>query len=195
MWSRALILLAVGGLALGGCGSDEEAAPEVRRKQETAGKLPPLPVGFEEYVNRDAGVALGRPPGWNAKAKGPATTLTAPDGLVTAVITADRTDDALEVRPKDFALATARLVPGYEEPLDPKRAKPFDHEYEAAIATAKGVRKRDGLRQITRVAVLRRKGVAVVTAVIAENAEEPGAALGATQALESIRTLRTRPPG
>jgi hypothetical protein len=195
MRPRALTALVVLGLLLGGCGSeDDEPTEPAERQEETVDKLPKLPAGYEEYVNRDGGIAFGRPPGWAADAKGATTSLTAPDGLVSVSIAIDRTDDALALDPKDFAVQTAELVPGYKKPLEPRRAKRFKHEYEAAATQAKGVREDGGLRQRIRVVVLERSGLAVVTAVIAENAEEKAAALEAKQALDAIATLRTRPP-
>jgi len=193
MQTRVLPLLAVLGIFATGCGSDDDASSTVERNEETVDKLPALPLGYEEYVNRGGGVAFGRPPGWSAKAKGSTTTLTAPDGLVSITITIDRTSDALRVEPEDFALRTAELLPGYEQPLEPEEAKQFKHEYDAAITEAEGVREKDGLRQISRVVVIEREGVAVVTSVIAENAEE-NAGAEAEQALAAIATLRTRPP-
>src|SRR5688572_29687175 len=185
MRSHVLAILVVLGVLAAGCGSDEEGVVPVERKEETADKLPPLPRGYEEYVNREGGLAFGRPPGWSAKAKGATTLLTAPDGLVSVTITVDRTSDALGVEPEDFAVETIKLVPGFEKALDSGRAAPFKHAYEGAVARAEGVRQQDGLRQIVRVVVLERKGVAVVTALIAENAEE-NASAEAEQALAVI---------
>jgi len=191
---RRPLAVAAAGLLAAGCGSDDEPAPEpVERKDETAQKLPKLERGYEEFVNRAAGVAFGRPPGWAAKERGAVTTLTAPDELVFAAITIDRTDDALGENPKAFATQTAELLPGYEKPLDPGKAKPFKHSYEGAIVDAKGTAKKSGVPQRVNVIVLERAGVAVVTAVIAENAERNVGA-ESKQALETISTLRTRPP-
>ena len=191
---RALLPAVVAGLIAAGCGSDDGPVPApVERKEETADKLPALDRGYEEFLNSDAGVAFGRPPGWSAEDKSAVTTLTAPDGLVSATITIDRTDDALGGDPQAFAIQTAELVPGYSKALDPGKAKRFDHAYEGAIAEAKGVAKKSGVRQRVRIVVLERKGAAVVTSVIAENAER-NAGAEAKQALEAIRTLRTRPP-
>ncbi|MDX6586618.1 MAG: hypothetical protein QOI31_1091 [Solirubrobacterales bacterium] len=191
---RALFLAAVSGLLVGGCGSKEEPAPApVDRKEETVDKLPQLKRGYEEFVNTGAGVAFGRPPGWSAKEQGAVTELNAPDELVAARISIDRTDDALGLDPKTSATQTAELLPGYKKPLDPGKAKPFKHEYEGAIVEAKGVAKKSGVPQRVSVIVLERNGVAVVTAVIAENAERNTGA-ESKQALEAIRTLRTRPP-
>jgi len=194
MRNRALLVPVVAGLILTGCGSSEDPKSEpVERMDETADKLPGLERGYEEFVNREVGIALGRPPGWSAKARGVTTTLTAPDGLVSATISVDRTDDALKVDPKEFASRTAELVPGYKDALKPSVPKPFKHPYKGAIAEAKGVAEKSGVRQRVRVVVLEREGVAVVTVVIAENVDR-NASAEARQALASIETLRTRPP-
>ncbi len=193
MRNRTLLVLLAAGLLLVGCGSSDPEPEPAERKDESADKLPDLDRGYEEFINRAAGIAFGRPPGWSAKARGVTTTLTAPDGLVSATISVDRTDDALEVDPKDFASRTAELVPGYKSALKPSAPKPFRHPYEAAIAEARGVAEKSGVRQRVRVVVLERKGVAVVTAVIAENVERSARA-EARQALASIESLRTRPP-
>jgi len=195
MRARLLFSLAAAGFMAAGCGSDDEATTtEVVRKDETAGKLPRLERGYEEFVNRAAGVAFGRPPGWSAKDQGSVTELNAPDELVAAKISIDRTDDALSLDPKAFATQTAKLLPGYKKPLDPGKAKPFGHAYEGAIVEAEGVAKKSGVHQHVQVVVLERKGVAVVTGVVAANAKEDAGA-EEKQALESLRTLRTRPPG
>ena len=195
MRSRVVLSVVLAGLLTAGCGSDDEPAPEpVERKEETADRLPKLDRGWEEYVNPNAGIAFGRPPGWSADEKGAVTTLTAPDQLVSATIAVDRSDDALGGDPKAFATETAKLLEGYRKPLEPGKPKPFAHEYDAAIAEAEGVAKRSGVPQRVSVIVLERKGVAVVTAVIAANAKEQKAKPEARQAQDSIRSLRTRPP-
>ncbi len=192
---RALLLAALAGLLVSGCGSKDEPEPEpVERKEETADKLPKLERGWEEFVNAGAGVAFGRPPGWSAKEKGSVTTLAAPDQLVTAAITVDRTDEAFADDPPDFATQTMTLIPGFEKQLKPGRAKLFDHPYDGAIVEAKGVSKETGVPQRVTVVVLEREGVAVVTAAIYENAERNAAVAESKQAQEVIRTLRTRPP-
>ena len=189
-----LVLLAVVAGLLPGCGSDDAAPEPVERKDEKADKLPKLERGWEEYVNADAGIAFGRPPGWAAKDPGAVTTMTAPDELVSLTVTVDRTNDALGGEPAAFAAQTAELLPGYRKALEPGKAKRFDHPYDGAIAEAEGVAKKSGVRQRVRVIVLERKGVAVVTAVIAENAQEAAAKAEAEQAQDAIGTLRTRPP-
>ena len=192
---RVALSVVVLGILAAGCGSDDAPAPEpVERKEETADKLPKLDRGWEEYANPSAGIAFGRPPGWSAKDDGAVTKLDAPDQLVSATITVDRSNDALGGDPKTFATQTVELLPGYEKPLDPSKPKRFGHEYEAAVAEAEGVAKKSGVPQRVQVIVLERKGVAVVTAVIAENAKEKEAKPEAKQAEESIKSLRTRPP-
>ncbi|MDQ2675510.1 MAG: hypothetical protein M3Y34_01760 [Actinomycetota bacterium] len=193
--ARVVLSALVAAVLVAGCGSDDAEAPEpVERKDEQAGKVPRLDRGWEEYVNRKAGIAFGRPPGWAAKDSGAVTTVTAPDELVSVTIAVDRTDDALGGEPAAFATQTAELLPGYRKALDPDKAKRFGHVYDGAITEAEGVAKKSGVRQRVRVIVLERKGVAVVTAVIAQNAREQKATPEGKQAQEAIKTLRTRPP-
>ena len=192
---RVVLSVVIAGILTAGCGSDDAPAPKpVERKEETADKLPKLDRGWEEFANPTAGIAFGRPPGWSAKDQQAVTSLTAPDQLVSATITIDRTVDALRGDPKVSATQTAELLQGYKEPLKPSKPKPFGHEYDGAIVEADGVAKKSGVRQRVRVIVLEREGVAVVTAVIAENAEQKRAKPEAKQAEEAVKTLRTRPP-
>ena len=181
-------------LALAGCGGDEAAPPkEVKRLEEKTDRLPALPRGYEEFVNSDAGIAFGRPPGWSVDSEGSKTTLKAPDELVSATITVDRTDEALSLEPQRFAKDTATLIRGFEKKLALSKAKPFQHRYEGAIVQARGVAKGSGVPQRLRVVVLERKGAAVVTATVFENAAQDAEA-EVKQALEALETLRTRPP-
>ncbi len=194
---RVAVALALAALSIAplGCGSDAAPGPApVELKTETSDKLPKLDRGYEAFTNREAGITFGRPPGWKAEADGAVTELTAPDKLIAASISIDRTNEALASSPKAFATETAELLSGYREPLEPSRAKKFQHPYEGAVVEAKGTAEKSGVRQVVRVIVLERKGVGVVTAVIAENADKEVTA-EAEQALEAIGTLRTQPPG
>ena len=187
----ALILAVV----LAACGSDEQAQPpEVERQPETVDELGKLPRGFEPHVSRINGIALGRPPGWKATKKGVATFLIAPDELVVMSVSADRSDEALAGDPETLAVRTFSALEGYEGELDPSEPTPFKHEYDAFEVEGRGVSAETGVRQNLRVIVLEREDTTVVTAVIAENAKEKAPA-EVRQALESLRTLRTRPVG
>jgi hypothetical protein len=183
------------GLVLVACGSDDEAqAPEVEREAETVEELPKLPRGFEAEESRVNGLAFGRPPGWSVKDDGVATQLLAPDQLVVMSLTADRTDEALAGDPATLATRTFTALQGYEGELDPSEPRRFKHRYEASEVNGEGVSASTGVPQRLRVIVLERKGVAVVTAVIAENAKE-NARAEVEQALDTVRSLRTRPVG
>jgi len=192
---RRLLALAIASAVLAGCGSDgEPAPPDVVRKIETAEELPKLPRGFEPYVSRVNGLEFGRPPGWRAAERGIATLLTAPDKLVVMSLSADRTDEALAGDPKTLAVRTFAALEGYEGKLDPSEPRRFKHRYDAFQVEGEGVAASTGVRQRLRVVVFVREGTTVVTAVIAENAKEKAPA-EVHQALETLRTLRTRPVG
>ena len=190
----ALVALTVV-LVLAACGSDEQVQPpEIQRQAETVDELPKLRRGFERHVNRVNGLALARPPGWKATEKGVATFLIAPDELVVMSVSADRSDEALSGDVETLAVRTFRALEGYEGKLDPSEPTPLKHGYHAYEVEGKGVSAETGVRQNLRVIVLEREGTTVVTAVIAENAKEKAPA-EVRQALESLRTLRTRPVG
>jgi hypothetical protein len=190
----AILALAVA-LAAVGCGEDEaEAPPEVPRKPETVDKLPKLPRGFEEEISRVNGLAFGRPPGWKVSERRTATLLRAPDELVVMSLSADRTDEAVGAEPRELAVRTFQVLEGYKGDLDPSEPKPFKHPYEAFEVRGEGVAAATGVPQRLRVIVLKREGMTVVTAVIAENAREK-APFEVDQALEVVGTVRTRPVG
>ena len=184
---------AVLALILAACGSDDPPPqPEAERKPETVQDLPKLPPGFEPYISRINGLALGRPPGWKATDEGVATLLTAPDQLVVMSLSVDRSDEALAGDPEALVGQTFSALQGYEGELDPSEPRPFKHRYEAFEVRGEGVSAATGVRQRLRVVVLKREGAAVVTAVIAENAKAK-APLEVEQALDALRTVRTRP--
>jgi len=182
-------------LVVSACGSDEpEQPPEVQRELETVDKLPKLPRGFEPYSSRINGLALGRPPGWEATKKGVATLLIAPDELVVMSVSADRSDEALAANQPTLAAETFAALEGYKGTLDPSDPRRFKHRYDAFQVEGQGVSAKTKVRQNLRVVVLEREGSTVVTAVIAENAKEKAPA-EVRQALDALRTLRTRPVG
>lgn len=195
MRARILALILPAAALLAACGADEpEPGESEPRPAETAEELPRLPRGWEPHANPAAGFALGRPPGWSAREDGAITVLTAPDELVVVSISADRTSEALELEPGEFARATLGALAGYEPSLDAARTERFGHRYAAAEARANGVAAKSGVRQEVRVIAMRRDRLAVITAVLAANAERRTAAEQA-QALQALRTLRTRPVG
>jgi hypothetical protein len=188
-----LAVLVAAGFAA--CGSDgAPSVPEIERLPETAEELPRLPRGYERYSSRVNGLVFGRPPGWKARPRGIATLLTAPDKLVVMSLAADRSDDALAADPRNLAVETFAALEGYEGKLDPSEPRPLKHRYEGFQARGEGVAGSTGVPQRLRVIVLEREGATVVTAVIAENAKEK-APEEVEQALEVVRTLRTRPVG
>ena len=192
---RTVLASVIMALVLVACGSDDEPqAVDVEHRPETAQGLPKLPRGFEPETSRVNGLAFGRPPGWSMGTDGVATQLTAPDQLVVMSLTADRSDEALAGDPATLAARTFASLEGYEGELDPSEPRRFKHRYDASEVRGEGVSASTGLPQRLRVVVLEREGVAVVTAVIAENANERAPA-EVEQALDTLRTLRTRPVG
>jgi len=190
--------LAAGAL-LAGCGGDAPtAAPPA--SPETPQRVTGLPPGWTVERNAAQGFSLGAPPGWRQGERCldgngsdvPVTVLCSPDKLVTLSISADRTGEALEIEPGEFAArAMAGLADSYMG-LEPGAPKPFEARYEGAFVEATAKALATGVRQNVIVVVLRRDDIANFTAVIAANAEQPtGPAVKLAE--EALRTLRSQP--
>ncbi len=188
---------------LGGCGDGDAADPPEPRRAEVAQRLPQLPRGWTVHESPAEGFALGVPPGWRhggqclrgAHERTAGTILCSPDRLVTLSVFADRTTEALEVEPEEFALRTLESFgeSGLRD-LDRGAPRPFAGHYEGAVVSGLGRSAATGVRQELTVVVLRREGLANFTAAIAANAErqtKPAVEL----ALRSLRSLRSRPVG
>lgn len=189
-------LLALSPLAAcgGGDDGDDEPEPPPPRPVETVHKLPKLERGWKPHLNRSAGVAAGRPPGWAANSRGPTTIMRSPDRLIAITVTIDRTDESLEIPVEQFALRTTRAIPGFEGELEPSEPRPFKGRYRGVEVTSVGVSAKNGVRQRVRVIVLRRPRLATIVAVIAANTKlkRKGDARDATKV---VRTISTRPIG
>jgi hypothetical protein len=192
----ALVAFAVG------CGEREEPEPTTTTPVERPERVSKLPEQWSVIRVPGQGFQLGKPPGWRrgkaclAKhtSPGTATVLCSPDKLLTVSISADRSDEALEITPEEFATRTmAALSENYQTPLNPGKPKRFAGHYPGVEVSASG-KAAGGVRQDVSVIVLRRDDVAVVTAVIASNAAK------ATHqhrefARHALHTLRSQPVG
>jgi len=201
------LLAVVACLALAGCGGDEGEgdAPEettTTQKAEKPESVRGLPPGWTVERNRPQGFSIGAPPGWRSGGdclKGGAevpsvTILCSPDKLVTLSVSADRTDEALEVDPAEFAARTLTGLADSYDGLKPGKVKPFKGHYDGATVSGTGEAVGTGVHQDVNVVVLRRDGVANFTAVIAANADQPtGPAVELAD--ESVETLRSQPVG
>ena len=182
-------------LALAGCGADSGPPPvSAPRAAETADRLPRLAPGWRPFVNRYGGYAFGLPPGWEAKRRGTATTVSSFDRLAQLSISADRTGEAVELPIEDFASRVIAARPGYEERLEPGEPRTFEHRYAAVAVEASGVAKSTGVEQRVEAIVLRRPKLVTLTIVIASNAIPEGARSGRI-AERVVRTMRSRPVG
>ncbi len=194
---------------LAGCGGDDDgdgdapeeatSPPNVEQPEQVGG----LQRGWTVERNSAQGFSLGAPPGWRegadclrggAEAPGGVTIMCSPDKLVTLSVSADRTNEALEVDPAEFAARTLTgLADSYDE-LEPGKVKPFKGHYDGASVEGTGKAVGTGVNQNVQVVVLRRDGVANFTAVIAANADKPTEP-AAKLANEALETLRSQPVG
>jgi len=185
----ALVLLLIL-VFMAGCGSD---GPEPSQDPpETVDELPELPRGWEPYVNHRAGFALGRPPGWKAKAAGSSTLLTSPDRLVAVSVSADRTNEAIDFPLDAYATGAVEALDGFED-LDAADPRPFEAHYDAVAVIASG-ESEDGVRQRLEFIALRRDEIATYAVLVARNIERESG-FYAREAGRMVRTLRGRPIG
>lgn len=199
--------LAVAAL-LAGCGDEDDPAaggePSGTRPPEEPESVEGLPAGWTEEENEAQGFALGAPPGWRSGGEClesgaeavSVTILCSPDKLVTLSVSADRTDEALELSPEDFAVRTMTGLADSYEGLEPGKPEGFKGHYEGATVEGSGKAVGTGVDQDVTVTVLRRAGVANFTAVIAANADKPTqpAVELATEALDTLRSQPVRVP-
>ena len=195
------LVLVAAVVALASCG--DEQSDQGPRPVERAEEVPKLPAGWKVYENAPQGFALGAPPGWRDGADclgrgaepGSASVLCSPDRLVTLSISADRTNEAVALDPKEFAARTLERL-GEEGYSDLKAGKPKELKahYDGAFVKGEGKAAETGVEQNVTVVVLRREGVANLTAVIAANAKQPTEP-GVELAEKALGTLRSRPVG
>ena len=190
---------------IGGCdgGEDEkqpadepEGPPKVEKPESVGG----LPAGWTVVKNSAQGFSLGAPPGWREGGEclaggtepGSVTILCSPDKLVTLSVAADRTDEALELDPAEFAARTITGLADSYDGLESGKPRRFEAHYDGASVEGSGKAVGTGVNQDVQVVVLRREGVANFTAVIAANADKPtGPAVKLAE--ESLETLRSQP--
>jgi hypothetical protein len=177
-------------VAWAGCGGGDEAAPPPERPRETVDKLPKLPAGWHEYVNHQAGFAIGRAPGWRAQHHGAGTLLRSPDRLVAISISAERTTEAIDFPLDKYAFQAAEALPGFKG-LKVRRPHRFKAQYNAQAVEATG-RSKHGVRQELLFIAMRRDHVATYAVLVAGNAEKDTRFYTA-EALRMVRTLRGRP--
>ena len=191
---RGLVAAFLAAALIAGCGDDsDDATPGEPRLLETAHSVPDLPRGWEVHANRAGGFAFGLPPGWKARDRGTTTEVRSFDGLVVLAVAADRTSEALAIDPAEAATRTLGSLDTFTKPIEPGRPREREHRYDAYEASGHGRSKRNGLEQDLTVVVLRREEAAVVTVLIAANADER-AKPARRIADRVVATLRTQPP-
>jgi hypothetical protein len=184
------ILVLVGLVVLPGCGDDDTTTTSTTA--ETGDKLPKLPAGWTEYVNRDGGYAIGVPPGWFGKRRGARTELLSPEQLAALSVTVDRTNEVLEVPLEQLASATISSGGLGLEEVQPGNPMKWGHHYDAVAVKATGIGGEANVNQNLLLVVIRREGIATFTVLAAVNAENHPR-FYKDEIKEMIRSLRSRP--
>jgi hypothetical protein len=191
----------VAALALAGCGGSKDdvasestaaASEPAPARTETVDAPASLPASWTREVNRRGGFSFGVPRGWKAERRGPVSLVRSFDRLVAISIAADRSAGGLELAPGSYARRAAAALRGYRGAPEVGRPRGFAHpRYDASQvrgeATARG-----GVDQRIAAVVLRRRGLATFTAVIAANAKRVSGA-DRRLAAQLVRSLRGRP--
>jgi hypothetical protein len=184
--------VAVGVGACGGGSGSTTIAGSVRA-EETVQKLPKLPPGWRTHRDTKVGYAIGLPPGWKATSQRRGVLIRSPDHLVAVTLAANRTPSVFETSPEKFAGRALGGLPGFEVPLNPGKARPFNGTpLKAVQASASGSQAR-GLKENATLVVVRRDHLVNYTVAVLANAEQPGASVDRAVALRMIRTLRDQP--
>jgi hypothetical protein len=194
---KAALAAVVVAAVLAGCGDsgDDETTtttPPAPPPRETIDHVPKLPGSWHKYVNERGGFALGLPRGWKASSNAGTALVRSFDRLVAISIAPDRRREALDDPLDEVADVTAAALTGFRGELERKSVRDCEHRYECAEVRARGTAK-GGVEQRLQVIVLRRDGVAQLTAVIAANAKKSANA-SLHLAKRVVATLRTRPP-
>ena len=113
MRATALLVAALTGVALLGCGEEDEFAgsPDPAKERNDPPAKPPS--GWDTFANRRAGFTLSVPPGWRARARRSATLIRSPDRRVAITVAADRSEQARTTAPREYARRTFRALPGF----------------------------------------------------------------------------------
>ncbi len=196
MSSRATLVALAATTLAAGCGGSEDPEPEPPPPEpriERTEHLPDLPARWQRYVNRRGGFAIGLPPGWKARDRGPGARVRSFDRLVAISIAPERDPGALAIAPREYAVRTAAALPGYEPAVDPGPPHPYRHRYDGAQVRAVAVARGSEVRQRLRVLALRRGELVTFAVVIAANAK-PAAQPSAELAERVVATLRSRAP-
>jgi hypothetical protein len=188
----ALSLVAAASLVLplGGCGSDTTSTTSTA--VETIEKPANLPAGWTRHTNKLAGFTVGVPPGWTIADRGQHGELRSPDQLAAVSISADRTNEVLDVPLDQLATATISAgVPGLRD-VKPGSPRKFRGHYDAVALKATGVGGDQNVPERLLLVILRRPGIATFTVLAAENAKNHPHFYD-TAIREIVRSLRSRP--
>jgi hypothetical protein len=186
-------------IAAAGCGGDETTTGPVPAA-ETPQPLPKLPKRWDAHEDRSIGYKIVIPPGWQVSrsrtGRVKAALILSPDHLVAVTLVAARDPESLDVPLDEFATSALAALPGFETKLQPSTPRPFRRAPFAAVQTvATGTTKARGIKERTRLIVLRREGIVNYTVAIVENARRSYSAKDRAVALKMMHTLRDQPVG
>lgn len=192
----AIAIAGIAALAIWNAADDEnggDAPPKPAPPPETADPVPKLPRGWTKTANEAGGFALGVPPGWSAKPAGTRTTLKSRGSAVVVRVTADRSDEAFDANPSDYARdiidrlgaeqftdlkvtgtgdgGSGSLVVPPGSPGGSAETEELVIAYESASITATAKSKQTGRKERVQVTVVRRPMLAVYPMLVVSDSK------------------------
>jgi hypothetical protein len=191
--ATALLVAALAGVAMLGCGEEDEFAGSP--DPATEGSDPPAkpPPGWRTFANRRTGFTVSLPPRWSARVRRSATLIRSPDRRVAATVAADRSEPARTAAPREYARRTFRALPGFRR-LEAGGARPVARSpYPSARVNGSGTLAETRQRQRITVAAFRRARRVTYT-IVAFSADLSGAPVHARELKLLLASLRGRRP-
>jgi hypothetical protein len=183
---------AITALAAGGCGEDKFAGSPDPASERSDPPADP-PPGWRTRANRRAGFTIAVPRGWTARTRRGATLIRSRDRLVAVTVAADRSDPGRTTRPRAYARAAFRALPGFRRLTVTRLRRVRGSPYPSARVDGRATLARRKQRQRITVAAFRRRG-RVTYAVVAFAAEARGTAAHAAALTTLLATLRGQRP-
>lgn len=189
----ALAMTLTSGVAA--CGSSEDSgSPPPDPASERADHAAKTPPGWRTATGGRAGFTIAVPRGWTVRKHGAVVRIRSDDKLLAMSISADRSEPGRDTSAQAYAEETMRKLPGFTEPLKPRREKKVKGSpYRSAEVQGKGRLRANRRRQLVTVVAFHRPGQVTYTVVAFRNARVLPR-FHERELREALASFRARPP-